>query len=190
MKQLTDLLSSQIISQVTKGVKGNETQVNSAMKTALPMLMGALKKNTTKPMGAAAFTNAMSKHNGSIFDSIDVLAKDPDKGEGPGILKHVLGSNLSNATKTISSQSGLDGVDAQKILKIAAPLVMGALGKNAKNINANNVVGFLQDNATDLTKRGGLSKVALSLLDTDGDGQIQDDLLNKGIALVKNLFFK
>jgi hypothetical protein len=128
------------------------------------------------------------KHDGSILDNLDGLF---DGGvdqsvidDGGGILKHVLGGSENNVTNALSQKSGIDTDNVMNILKVAAPLVMGYLGKQSKeqNISDTNGMGNLLGNLV-----GGGSAASSqqnmieSVLDGNNDGSILDDLA--GMAL-------
>lgn len=64
---------------------------------------------------------------------------------GEGILKHTLGDNRNAVEQSVSAESGLDLSQVAKLLPLAAPLVMGALGKVTKEggLDAAGVAGLL-----------------------------------------------
>lgn len=64
---------------------------------------------------------------------------------GEGILKHTLGDNRNSVEQSVSAASGLDMSQVAKLLPLAAPLVMAALGKVTKEggLDAAGVAGLL-----------------------------------------------
>jgi hypothetical protein len=188
MSGLLDLLNSPMGKQLINGV-ANQTgqstdQTGSVLSMALPVLMGAMKRNAQSPEGAQGLMNALSnKHDGSILDNLGGLfdggVDDSVIQDGAGILGHVLGNKQPQIENALSSKSGMDAGTVAMILKVAAPILMGYLGKQTKqqNIADNNGIGDLLGG---LMGGGNAANQQQSLiesfLDSDGDGSILDDV--------------
>lgn len=187
---LKTIISDQLVKQIsTKQNIGDDKKTNKALQTAVPLLLSALNKNAQSPMGKKSIETALEKkHNGSIFDTLTDLVSNPDQGEGTGILKHLLGGNQSALINGLAKQVGIDPAQAANIMKIAAPLVMGALGKE-KNSGSNLQNMLTQSTKSLNTKDSNLSPL-LSLLDQNGDGNVQDDLLRIGMNYLGKMFKK
>ena len=188
MSGILDLLNGDLGKSLISGV-ANETG-NSEGKTAqvltmaLPILMGAMKRNAASDEGAAGLMSALNgKHDGSILDNLSGLfnggVDQEVKQDGEGILGHVLGGSKQHVTHALSQKSGLDSDSVMNILKIAAPIIMGYLGRQTKNQNTS------QNNIGDLlggllgggnAQAQGQQSMIESLLDGDGDGSILDDV--------------
>ncbi|TVZ51054.1 DUF937 domain-containing protein [Dokdonia sp. Hel_I_53] len=195
MAGLLDLLNSDLGKSLISGAsaKSNTSEQKTAdvLSMALPVLMGAMKKNVQTPQGAAGLMGALSnKHNGGILESIgDIMGNGgPDEGlmsDGAGILKHLLGGKQSNVENALSAKSGVDPNSIAQILKVAAPILMGVLGKQTKDSNINDGNGM---NALLGSMLGGQPKenqsLITTLLDSDGDGSILDDVA--GMVLGSN----
>ena len=186
MAGLLDLLNSPMGKQIINGVSGQTGQSESAtgnvLSMALPVLMGAMKKNAQTPEGAAGLMGALSgKHDGSILDNLGGLFQggvdDNVLQDGAGILGHVLGGKQDTVTNALSSQSGMDAGAVGNILKVAAPLLMGVLGKQSKQSGVSDASGL---NGLLGGMLGGQPKqnqsLIASLIDADGDGSILDDV--------------
>ncbi len=193
MSGILDLLQGPLGQMMIQGASsqlGQDTdKTQSALSAAIPMLMGALKKNASNPEGADGLMKALqSKHDGGILDSItdifgggnvnDVVVEDGDK-----ILGHVLGEKKETVAKALGAQSGLDLSSAMSILKMAAPMVMGMLGKQTREkqvsnpTDLSNIIGGMLGGNKETEKHGSFIE---NLLDQDGDGSIVDDLFNLG----------
>ncbi len=187
MSGLLDLLNSPMGKQLISGVAGQtgqpENKTADALGMAMPLLLGAMKKNVaSSPQGAEGLMNALSsKHDGSILDNLGGLfAGGVDQSvmdDGAGILGHVFGNKQSNVENALSQKSGLDAGAIANILKIAAPLVMGYLAKQKAQSNVKDASGLGSLLGSTL---GGQPKqnqsLITSLLDADGDGSIWDDV--------------
>ncbi len=185
MTGILDLLNSDLGKQIISGVSSDSNQSESKtadiMSMALPLLMGAMKKNATTPEGAEGLMNALNtKHDGSILDNLGSLFEGgvdaSVKQDGAGILKNVLGNSENNVTNAISQKSGLDTSTVMNILKIAAPLVLGYLGKQKKQQqvqSSSGIEGLLGGILGGDNKQQSMIE---SLLDGNNDGSVIDDL--------------
>lgn len=195
MSGLLDLLNSPMGKQLISGVAGqtgqSENKTADVLSMAMPLLMGAMKKNASTPGGAQGLMNALSsKHDGSILDDLGGLfGGGVDQGvmdDGAGILGHVFGTKQPQVENALSSKSGIDAGSISQILKIAAPLVLGYLGKQTKQQNLSSpdaLTGLLGGlmGGSNTQKEQSLIE---TFLDSDGDGSVIDDLagmvLNSG----------
>ena len=150
---------------------------------ALPILMKGMEWNASSPEGTAGLLNALNnKHDGSILDNLSGLfnggVDDSVKQDGAGILGHILGGKQKGVQQVIGQKSGLDADTVGNILKIAAPLVMGYLGKQKNNQNIANsgdltgLLGGLLGGNSAKSEQNFLEQI----LDADGDGSVVDDV--------------
>ncbi len=178
---ITQLLSGGLGQQVISGI-GNQTgtseqETSSVINAALPVLMGMLRKNASTEDGASGIMSALTKHNGGIFDHLSDFLGSGDTSDGNGILGHILGNNKSTVENQISQQTGVSSLNVSKIIAMLAPIVMGMLGKQASQSQANNT-GGLGNILGGLLGAGGASTssvgggILASILDQDGDGQL------------------
>ena len=144
MAGILDLLNSDIGKTIISGVSGSagtdQNKTSSALTMALPVLMKAMERNASTPEGAEGLMGALKgKHDGSILDNLSGLfggGVDEDvKTDGAKILSHVLGDKQQGLEKVIGQKYGLDMASVANILKVAAPILMGVLGKQAKEKN-------------------------------------------------------
>ena len=197
MSGILDLLNSDLGKTIISGVAGQTKQqqnkTQDVLTMALPVLMQAMKRNATTTQGADGLLGALSsKHDGSILDNLgDLFNGGVDSNvldDGSKILGHVLGNKQQNVEQVLGAKSGIDTGTVAQILKVAAPLVMGYLGSQAKQqkvTNSNGIEGLL----------GGLLKnnspqqeqsFLESILDADGDGSVIDDVAGMVLGGNKN----
>ena len=90
------------------------------------------------------------------------------------------GGKQATAEQTISKTSGLDaGAQAANLLAMAAPLIMGFLGRQKKQqgFDAGQLASMLGGARDDMVKKQPDAMSALAgLLDSDGDGSVMDDV--------------
>ncbi|MGB3152232.1 MAG: DUF937 domain-containing protein [Maribacter sp.] len=186
MSGLLDLLNSPMGKQLISGVAGQtgqpENKTADVLSMAMPLLLGAMKKNVSTPQGAQGLMSALSgKHNGGILDDLGGLfgggVDESVMQDGAGILSHVFGGKQPQVENALSQKSGLDAGSIAQILKIAAPIVMGFIGKQTAQSNVKDSGGM---NALLGSMLGGQPQenqsLITTLLDADGDGSILDDV--------------
>ncbi|QTE23165.1 DUF937 domain-containing protein [Polaribacter cellanae] len=187
MAGILDLLNSDLGKQIVSGVAGStgndSNKTNSVLTMALPVLMKAMERNAATPEGAQGLQKALeTKHDGSILDNLGSLfgggVDESVKKDGENILGHILGQKQQGVEKVISQKSGLDAGSVANILKVAAPILMGVLGKQKKEQNVSDssglgslLGGMLGGNDTK-NEQSFLEKI----LDADGDGSVVDDV--------------
>ncbi|MCL6273484.1 DUF937 domain-containing protein [Muricauda sp. 2012CJ35-5] len=196
MSGLLDLLNSPMGKQLISGVAGqtgqSEGKTADVLSMAMPLLMGAMKRNASTQSGAEGLMNALSsKHDGSILDDLGGLfgggVDQSVMDDGAGILGHILGAKQPQVENALSSKSGIDAGSIAQILKIAAPILLGFLGKQSRQQSVGSpdalggLLGGLMGGGSSATKQQSLIE---TFLDSDGDGSVIDDLagmvLNSG----------
>lgn len=193
MDNLLDLLNSdmgrQIISGVSNETRQPEDKTAQVVSMALPLLMGAMKRNANSNDGAAGLMNALDKkHDGSLLDNLGGFFEggvaEEQKVDGLGILGHILGGSQDNVVGALSKKSGLDSSNVMQILQVIAPIVLGYLGKQKKQqqVQSSDALGGLLGGL--MGSQGSKQGMIESLLDGNNDGSILDDVagmvLNSG----------
>lgn len=189
MSGLLNLLGSDLGESLIEGLSSQTGQSKSntskLLNLAVPVLMQAMQRNAATPQGASGLLGALShKHDGRILDQLgEIFANNNSNAiarDGSKILGHVLGNRRQNVENAISQQSGINNSTVSQILKIAAPIVMGFLGKqqrlsavNDANGLTNLLGGLVGGNFHD---KGGNQNLFESILDADQDGSIIDDV--------------
>lgn len=188
MSGLLDLLNSDMGRQIIQGVSGEAKQPTdktaAVLQMGLPLLMGAMKRNASSQEGAAGLMGALSgKHDGSILDNLGGLfgggVSEETKQDGLGILGHVLGGSQNNVVHALSNKSGIDTNGVMQILQVAAPILLGYLGKQQRQqqVTSQNgigdLLGGLMGGGATQPKQQSLIE---SILDGDNDGSVIDDI--------------
>lgn len=187
MAGILDLLNSDLGKTIISGVAGSTGQdtnkTGNVLTMALPVLMKAMQRNAATPSGAEGLMGALTKkHDGSILDNLgDLFNGGVDTNvvqDGGKILGHVLGNRQQGVEQVIGQKAGLDAGSVGNILKVAAPILMGVLGKESRQQKVNNsgdlgglLGGLLGGNSTQ-QEQSFLEKI----LDADGDGSVVDDV--------------
>lgn len=186
MSGILDLLNSDIGKSLINGVSGHtgqsKSKTSNLLTMAMPVLMQAMKRNANSSEGASGIMSALQKHDGSILDNLGSLFSGGNinsvSDDGGKILGHVLGNRQGNIQNALSQKSGIDPGSVGQILKVAAPILMGVLGKQQRQNNVNSssgiqglLGGLIGNNAPDQNQ-----SFLESILDADGDGSVIDDV--------------
>ena len=172
---IKDHLDPKTIGGLAEKLGIDPAKAQSAIQSALPTILGALAKNSTKDEGAQKLGQALDKdHDGSLLSQIaDVAPKLLESGQK--IIGHVFGPKKDAAAQGLAQQSGLPIGDITNLLGTVAPIVMGFLGKKKKDegLDAAGVAKALDaDHEKAKSESGGI----LAMLDSDGDGDVTNDL--------------
>lgn len=186
MEGILDLLNGPMGKTIISGIAGatgqDSSKTGSVLTMAMPVLMKAMERNAATPEGAEGLMGALNKHDGGILDNLgDLFNGGVNKevvDDGSKILGHVLGAKQQGVEKVIGQKAGIDAGDVGSILKTAAPILMGILGKQSREKGVNNagnitslIGGMLGGNQTQ-NEQSFLEKI----LDADGDGSVIDDV--------------
>ncbi len=188
MASILDLLNSDagkaLINGASQQLGQDKAKTTTAMEAALPLLLGAMKNNAKTPEGAAGLLSALGndKHSGGILDNLGSILggsniDDDVMQDGSGILSHVFQGKEQNIASAVGKSSGLDAGSAMNTLKVAAPVLMGLLGKESRQQNVADQNG-IENLLSGLLGGGGQKEESLvtQLLDADNDGSVIDDV--------------
>ncbi|GAA4230682.1 DUF937 domain-containing protein [Postechiella marina] len=186
MSGILDLLNSDLGKTIISGVAGqtgqDESKTSGLLTMALPVLMQAMKNNASTPQGAEGLMNALGKHDGSVLENLGGLfgggVDSNVLDDGDKILGHVLGGKQQNVQNALSQKSGIDAGSVGQILKVAAPLLMGVLGKQSRqqNVSSSNGIGDLLGGLIGGNSNQQEQNFLTAILDADGDGSVIDDV--------------
>ncbi|MEO1369184.1 MAG: DUF937 domain-containing protein [Acidobacteriota bacterium] len=192
LEMLSQQLDANAISTMSRQLGADEKSTAQAVNAALPMLVGALAKNTQQQGGAQALLGALDRdHDGSVLDDVAGFLGGAGGGGGGGmgqaILGHILGGRQTGAEQAIGQASGLNTSSTNQLLGMLAPLVMGALSKQKQQggLGADGLASMLGQERQRVEQAApGAGSLLTSVLDSDGDGQIGDDLAKIGSNLL------
>lgn len=194
MSSILDLIGQQLdagtLQRMGSQIGATPQQTAAAVEAALPTMLGALQRNANSPDGAASLLGALDRdHDGSILDDLAGFL-----GQGPSTadvrsLDHIFGGRRGTVENAVARRSGLDGGQVMKLLAMLAPLVLGALSRARQSSprsggGSGGGLGDLLGGALGKMQQNqpGLGGMLGGLLDSDGDGSMLDDLLEKGLG--------
>ncbi len=191
LDMLTESLSGDATRQISQKVGADEGSVATVVSGALPLLIGALTRNSSSG-GTDALAGALEKnHDGSVLDDVAGFLGQGPTADGEGILGHVLGQKKSAVEAGLGKMSGLSTDSIGSILSMLAPLVMGALGREKKSqgLDAAGLMNLLGDENQSVSQKAPDAMALLgSLLDMNNDGDVTDDITKLGGGLLGGLF--
>ncbi len=132
-------VSDQIMGQIGGLLGTDAKKTPSLFETAAGSILGGLMKKGATAQGAQDIFGAVQKQDSSVLDKLgDLLgggdATDDFQNQGSGILDMVMGGSQESAGMIgmVAKALGLDKGIVGKLLMMAAPIVMGVIGKHIK----------------------------------------------------------
>lgn len=200
MDLLQGQLSAGMLDQLSQQIGGADKQQTAAAATGImSTLIGGMAKNAQSPEGASSLANALDRdHDGSILDDVMGMLsgqKEPPTEKalnGAGIVNHVLGPRQNNAVSMISKMSGLDRSKTGSLMTMLAPVIMGALAKKKQQdgLDAGGLASLLSGTVSNRAQADPTMNMIKGFLDSDGDGDITDDVARMGMNFLGGLFKK
>lgn len=185
MASILDFLDSEkgkeFIQRSSEEVNESPDTVKSALGMAMPMIIGALKKNTDSPEGAEKLNRELGKdkHDGSVLDELSGGLSGL-LGEGTGILGHIFGGSQSKVETAVASATGMDASKVSKLLQMAAPVIMGILGKQKRKDHVESSGGISDLIGSVLGSNSSHDQSMLeTFMNSDKGGNIAGNVANK-----------
>ena len=190
---MNSLQGSGGIGQMSRSTGLGESDVTQLLSGALPALLAGLSRNAASSDGAAGLLAALDRdHDGSIMDDVvGYLGGGGATTGGAGILQHIFGGRQGQVESALSRSTGVDQSSVSDILAMAAPLVLGYLGRQrrAQNLDAAGLSSLLQQEQRVAQERSPEAVGMLTrLIDADDDGSIMDEMAEMGSSLLASLF--
>lgn len=130
MASIDDLLSQIPIGQIAAKLGVDEATAETAVRSAIPTLVGGLEANSQDPAGAASLESALQKHadDGLLEGGIDI--DQVDAADGEKIVSNVFGDNTNQVVSALGGVGGAgDSSLVSKLLPILAPIVLAYVAK-------------------------------------------------------------
>lgn len=179
-EMISQRISGPIAAQLSQRLGVSESTAQTAVQLAVPVILAALARNASKPQGAQELHQAVSTdHDGTILDQLSSYLGNPQAANGSGILGHVLGGQRPVVESNLAQATGMDQNSAGNLLEMVAPLVMGAVGREQQQngLDPNGLSEFLvQQQQAEAQSNPGLMGTLSSMLDSNRDGSVADDL--------------
>lgn len=198
---LLNQLQGQPLAQLGSQLGLSQPQAQSAVSAALPLLLGALGRNASQPQGAEALFGALQRDHaapaasgldlGSVLGAVLGGGGGSPQTDGAGILGHIFGGRQDTAAQGLGQATGLEGGQANALLKMLAPIVLSYLaqrmfsGGGQSAASPQQLGDVLGQEHQRIQQQGSAGGLLSSVLDQDGDGQLGiGDLLKIGSGLL------
>lgn len=140
LEMLQSQVGGELASQASKFLGESETSTGKAVGAILPSLLGGLMGKASNESGARGVLDFLKSNNidGNILENLGGLfgggqSTDNLLNSGGGILKYLVGDKLGSIVDLISNVAGVKTGSSSSLLKMAAPLLMGFVGKYVKD---------------------------------------------------------
>ncbi len=187
MASILDLLNTEkgkeLIFKASESTGESKEKVAGVIGIALPLLLGAMKRNINSTEGKKNLDRALNdeKHGESYLENLHNIDPQEMTADGGKILNHILGENQNNIFTTVATTMGMKNSNVVEITRMLAPLLLSILAsqKRKENVDANGLDDLLS------SVLGSSSKFDNSLIDTllnnNGDLNTINDV--KGMIL-------
>ncbi|WP_029112787.1 DUF937 domain-containing protein [Mycobacterium sp. URHB0044] len=134
MPGLDELFNQIPTQQIASRLGADEGEVNSAIHTLVPLLVGGLQQNAQDPDSASTIENAASTHAASGLLDGGVSVDQVDEADGSKAVAKIFGGNDTGQVASALAGGGAGRGDLiQKLLPILAPIVLAYIGKQLSN---------------------------------------------------------
>lgn len=144
---LNQAMQSKATETISKNLKADKKQIESATGLLIPSLLDGLNQNAQSDKGLASLMGALDDHGSANISDMSGFLGNVDLGDGQKILGHIFGKKTDNVTKDVAKKSGLSQANTAKLMMMLAPLVMGYLGNQKKQakggFDAGSLIGML-----------------------------------------------
>lgn len=168
MSSIDDILANIPMNSLADQLGVDPATAESAVREALPALVGGMQANAADPQGAASLAGALESHSPKLVDG-GVNLDEVDTADGEKIVSHVFGENSGAVAQTLGGNLGGNSDLVQKLLPILAPIVLSYLAQKMRGGGAQPGAG------------GGLNDLLGSVLGGLGGGQAQGQQGGGGI---------
>lgn len=184
LKSLSGYITPELISQASSLLGESNSGVTKALSGSMPTLLSGLLNNASNPKVMDGIMGLISDKG---FDSTQVLSSLPSLlsgsgnaatlGAGTNMLNMLFGNKQSGLFDLISSFAGIKSSSTSKLMGMAAPMILGMIGKSG--LNAGSLIKLLTSQKDEIF--GALPSGFSNLM---GYGSIEKDV-KKAIHNVK-----
>jgi hypothetical protein len=130
MAGLDELLNQIPTQEIAAKLGADEGEVNSAVQTLVPLLVGGLQHNAQDPDHAANIESAANDHAASGLLDGGVAVDQVNQDDGANAVARIFGGNDTGQVASALAGGGAGNSDLiGKLLPILAPIVLAYIGK-------------------------------------------------------------
>lgn len=149
---LKDNLTPEVISQAANLIGEDKDKTSSALGGILPAIMGGVMSKASNEEGASGLLSMLKDggHDGGMLGNIAGMLGGGDStssmlSAGSGIVSSLFGDKVGGLVSMLSGFAGVKDSSITSLLGMAAPMVMGMLGKQVgeQGLGASGLMGLL-----------------------------------------------
>jgi hypothetical protein len=130
MAGLDELFNQIPTKDIASKLGADEGEVNGAIQTLVPLLLGGLQQNAQDPGHASSIENAASNHAASGLLDGGVSVDQVDEADGSKAVAKIFGGNDTGQVAAALAGGGAGNGDLiKKLLPILTPIILAYLGK-------------------------------------------------------------
>jgi hypothetical protein len=173
MAGLDELFAQIPVKDIANKVGADEGEVNNAIRTLVPALVGGLQQNVqANDIDSSELENAVAQQGASGLLDGGVSVDQVDAKQGDQHVARIFGGNDSNAVASALAGGGVGNSDLlKKLLPILAPIVLAYIGKQLTGSQA-----APANTQAQAAPSGGLGEVLGSILGGGSGGGGQNPL--------------
>jgi hypothetical protein len=136
MAGLDELFAQIPVKDIANKVGADEGEVNNAIRTLVPALVGGLHQNAQNDDAVASQIESAASQKAGLLDG-GVSVEQVDEQDGDKAIAKIFGGNDSNAVASALADGGAGNSDLlKKLLPILAPIVLAYIGKQLTKSSA------------------------------------------------------
>lgn len=130
MAELDELYNQIPTREIAGKLGADEGEVNSAVRTLVPVLVGGLQQNAQDSGAASQIESAANNHAASGLLDGGVSVDQVDENDGAKAVARIFGGNNTDQVASALAGGGAGNSDLiKKLLPILAPIVLAYIGK-------------------------------------------------------------
>ncbi len=127
---LKSLTSNSSLGALAGKVGVDPDQIEKALSSAIPSLIGSMTKNASSSDGAKSLLGALSQHEDKREVSSQI--KDADEEDGNKIIGKIMGDDKDDFISSIAKKAGINVGQSNQLLSSIAPSVLSSISSLAK----------------------------------------------------------
>jgi hypothetical protein len=146
--------SGDILGKIASLLGIGQEQAGKAVNAAVPSLLAGVIGSASKPEGAANLANLLSQQEPGLLNNLSgLLSEGANLGTGSSNpLSSLLGGgSLGQIAGALSRFTGIGESSTGKLLGMLSPVVLGAIGKQAKGLDATGLASMLAGQKANVT---------------------------------------
>ncbi len=150
VSDITQVLSSNLVSRVASSLGLGKPQVESALQAGVPALLAAFSSLTSTPGGAAALSSAVTQQQPGVLSSlasaIGGSGQKPLIDSGANVLTSLLGgTTMSALADAVGQFAGIGSGGSRSLMGLLGPVILGVLGQHqrASGLDATGIANLI-----------------------------------------------